>query len=200
MICRRLFALLLFVATLTLPKLNAQEFLPSKNDFKITLLSLGSGSSRFTYERAFSPKNSAELTLGVISWGWDIMNHANPNGLLVKAAYKWLLLPQRNADSWLAGFYVKPELVFANYNYFINPEDSGLPASSGSLENHTKQVALMAEGGYQLVLKWFVFDIYAGTGPTFGTGNFHNYYHSFMRFPTDGLLAFTSGFRLGVAF
>jgi len=168
----------------------------AKNDIKVTLLSLGSGSSRFTYERAFSPLNSAELTLGVIGWGWDWLNDCKSNGILVKAAYKWNLIPMRCSDSWLAGFYVKPELVVAafKYNQRIQLEDLTDPAS------FTRQVALLAECGYQIVHRWFVFDVYTGLGPSVGTGNDNNYYHSFMLFPDDGWLAFTAGFRIGVAF
>lgn len=164
----------------------------ARNDIKVTLFSLGSGSSRFTYERAFSPRNSAEITLGVISWGWDWMNKTESDGLLVKAAYKWNLRPARRADSWLCGLYVKPEFVAALFDYA--PADGSAPAK------RTEQYALLAEGGYQLVLRWFVFDIYAGLGPTFGNGNDNNYFHSFMCFPEGSHLAFTAGFRLGAAF
>ena len=164
----------------------------TRNDFKVTLLSLGSGSSRFTYERAFSPRHSAELTVGIIGWGWDIMNKTEQSdGLLMKAAYKWNLIPQRNADSWLAGFYVKPEWVIADFDY--------IAAQSDRLE-HTFQMTLLAECGYQWVKDWFDFDVYCGLGPSWGSGNSNNYFHSFMLYPRDSWLAFTAGFRIGIAF
>ena len=199
-----------FLMTIMPLFLSAQEDVMkvSKNDFKVTLLSLGSGSSRFTYERAFTPRNSAELTVGVIGWGFDIMNGANPRGVLFKMAVKYNVLPQKSAkQSWLAGFYVKPELVVADYDYETDKEVDGAIIARGAKsvgyrnKAHTTQFALLAEGGYQLVLwKWFVFDVYAGLGPSFGTGNMDNYYHSFMRYPKDSWLAFTAGFRVGVAF
>lgn len=160
-----------------------------KNAVKFTLLSLGSGSVRVTYERAVTARNSAELTVGFIGWGEDIMNDANPQGLLLKAAYKWNLVPMKGLATPLAGFYVKPELVYADFDYLFEEH-----------AKHTRQAALLAECGYQALIHWLAFDIYAGVGPTLGNGNAHNYYHSFMRFPTDGPLAFTAGFRLGVAF
>lgn len=180
------------------PVLSAQDDTAAgpRNDVKVTLLSLGSGSSRFTYERAVTSATSAELTLGVIGWGFDIMNHADPSGLLVKAAYKWNILPMRRAHTALAGFYLKPEFVFASYDYTWSDSEAAAPSES----RHTTQGALLAECGYQLVLRWFVFDIYTGLGPSFGTSNAHNYYHSFMLFPADSHLATTAGFRLGVAF
>ena len=81
---------------------------------------MGSGSSRFTYERAFSQKNSVELTLGVIGWGWDFLHRTKSNGILLKGAFKWNLIPQKNASSWLAGFYVKPEWVIADFDYNLD--------------------------------------------------------------------------------
>lgn len=168
-----------------------------RNDFKITLLSLGSGSSRFTYERAFSPRNSAEITLGIVGLGWDWMNQSDPLGLLLKMAFKWNLIPHHTEQNWLEGFYVKPELVFAKFHYSQSPRPGDEPSKC---PEYTTQMALLAECGYQLLLQWFVFDVYTGLGPSVGTGNRNNYYHSFMHFPEDGFLAFTAGFRIGVAF
>lgn len=200
MITRRLYGIFFLVAILFCTSLQAQTASDSLanrkvsvNDFKITLLSLGSGSTRITYERAFSPLNSAEFTVGIIGMGWDWMNGTRSNGLLVKIAYKWRLLPFNDQESWLSGIYVKPEFVLAHYDY--------RPAYGSSTDVHTTfQGALLAEGGCQLVYHWFLFDIYTGVGPSLGTGNDNNYYHSFMHFPVDSHLAFTAGFRLGVAF
>lgn len=168
----------------------------TKNDIKITLLSLGSGSARLTYERAFTPLISAELTVGAIGLGWDWIHHLRSRGVLLKGAVKWTLIPQKGADSWLAGFYVKPEFVASIFNYC---EKADWLAGDRNLSK-TRQYALLGECGYQLVLRWFVFDVYAGMGGSLGTGNRYNYYHSFMLLPKNTPLAFTAGFRLGVAF
>lgn len=203
-----LFVFLLVCASLLPQVSQAQsngDILGLRNDLKVTLLSLGSGSTRITYERAFSKLNSGEVTLGFIGLGWDWMNHTRSKGILAKFAYKWRLVPQGGVRSWLAGFYVKPELVYAQFVYGPQP-------GRGSIRNklrgdtdqmsptETRQFALLAECGYQLVLNWFVFDAYCGLGPSFGTGNSNNYYHSFMLYPSDGRLAFTAGFRIGMAF
>lgn len=177
---------------------SSDETLGLRNDFKVTLLSLGSGSTRLTYERAFSRTNSGEITLGIVGLGWDWMNHSDPRGVLGKVAFKWRLVPQHSSHNWLAGLYVKPELVWAQFMYGSNRRDVyGYPSKC---PEQTLQVALLAECGYQLVFNWFVFDVYCGLGPSFGTGNSNNYYHSFMLYPSDGWLAFTAGFRVGVAF
>ena len=193
---------LLCLVSLVFPQVaraqSGSETLGVRNDLKVTLLSLGSGSTRITYERAFSRRNSGEVTLGVVGWGWDWMNHSHPRGMLMKAAYKWRLVPQQSSHSWLAGLYVKPEFVWAQFMYGAGNlgRDYGRPEHP----ERTLQAALLAECGYQLVLDWFVFDIYCGLGPSVGTGNANNYYHSFMLLPADGWLAFTAGFRVGVAF
>ena len=198
MLCKRLCIMLLALTAVVAA--NGQKSFESahggttvpqgpRNDVKFTLLSFGSGSMRVTYERAIGLRNSAELTVGLIGVGYDMMNEAYAEGLLLKAAYKWNLIPMKGVGTPLAGFYVKPELVYADFDYLFEQNDM-----------HTRQMALLAECGYQLVMSWFVFDIYAGLGPTVGTGNRHNYYHSFMRFPPDGPLAYTAGFRLGFAF
>lgn len=181
--------LLLLFACCTLLPCMAQN--NPQNDLKITLLSLGSGSSRFTYERAIGTHNSAELTLGIVGWGRDIMNGADPEGILIKAAYKWNLLPLH--DMVLAGLYVKPEFVYANFDY-TDPDQRIVSIQ------HINRWALLAEVGYQIIYKWFLFDFYTGLGPSNGDIATNNYYHSFMLFPKDGKLAFTAGFRIGVAF
>lgn len=193
------FLLVSFAIVIAMPAASQEQPLPSpkRNDFKITLLSLGSGSSRFTYERAFSPRNSAEVTLGIVGLGWDWMNRSDPKGVLVKMAYKWNLIPCHTEQNWLEGFYVKPELVFASFLYSLRNNPGEEPSKC---PENTMQVALLAECGYQILFDWFVFDIYTGLGPSIGTGNRNNYYHSFMLFPHDGWLAFTSGFRIGIAF
>ena len=193
--------LLCFVVLLFPLRLTAQNRLSDsdrRNDFKCTLLSLGSGSTRITYERAFSERHSGEVTLGLIGLGWDFMNQTRSKGALVKLSYKWRLIPMGSSDSWLAGFYVKPEFVWAQFMYGSGRRDYyGEPPKC---PERTLQAALLAECGYQVVLDWFVFDVYAGLGPSVGTGNENNYYHSFMLYPADGWLAFTAGFRVGVAF
>lgn len=188
------FASLLLIFLLFLPStLSAQEkFSSPRNNIKATLLSLGSGSTRISYERALDSAISAEFTVGIIGMGWDILNHSDPRGFIVKLAPKWNLYPVGTPNA-LSGFYFKPELIYADYTYFCKDNSISEP-------QHTRQLALLAEGGFQIVAKWFVFDIYTGLGPTVGSGNYNNYYHGFMRFPANGFMAYTAGFRLGVAF
>ena len=104
--------LLLWFLTLFSPcalraqKENAEQKV-RKNDIKITLLSIGSGSTRLTYERAFTPRTSAELTVGIIGLGVDWIHHTKSRGYLLKLAYKWNVVPMVKANSPLAGFYLK---------------------------------------------------------------------------------------------
>lgn len=169
-----------------------------RNDVKVTLLSIFSGSTRVTYERVLGARTSAELTVGAVGLGYDWLNGADPSGIVVKAAYKWNLQEERCAYTPLAGFYVKPELIYASYDY----DNEDLPqVDGGPARDHTTRWALLAEGGWQHIWNnWFLFDIYAGLGPSWGDVNQDNYYHGVMLFPRDSHLAFTAGFRLGVAF
>lgn len=168
----------------------------TKNDIKVTLLSLGSGSTRITYERAFTPTHSAELTVGVIGWGWDWVHHLQSQGVMAKAAFKWRIIPQKNSQSWLGGFYLKPELIATFFKY----QDKAKLLDEQAEMLRTRQFALLGECGYQVVLRWFLFDVYAGMGGSIGTGNQYNYYHGFIHLPQNTPLAFTAGFRIGVAF
>ena len=66
-----------------------------KNDLKVTMLSLFSGSTKLTYERAFIQygfhiTNSIEITGGVIGWGGDWLNHNRSRGGLCRLAYKFI--------------------------------------------------------------------------------------------------------------
>ena len=167
------------------------------NDVKATMLSIFSGSTRITYERVLSSRTSAELTLGIIGAGYDWMNKADPTGIVVKVAWKWNQQREQCNYTPLQGFYLKPELIYAAYDY----DDKTMKGVYGlASRDHTNRWALMAEGGWQHIWKWFLMDIYMGVGPSWGDVNTDNYYHGIMLFPKGGNLAFTAGCRFGIAF
>jgi len=198
----RLFAFFLLTClSITYSQAQSEEKVrrTTKNDLKITLLSLGSGSARLTYERAFTPEYAAEITVGIIGCGWDFIHDLKrQQGVVLKGAFKFNLFPRAKATSWLDGFYVKPEVIASIFSYEHNNTEGLLPIDQ--LTNYTRCYAILGEFGYQLVARWFVFDVYAGLGPSFGRNNPLNYYHGFMNIPARGHLAVTSGFRIGVAF
>ena len=140
---------LLFFCKLLFPISSGAQSTPvggaTRNDFKMTLLSLGSGSTRITYERAFSQRHSGEITLGLIGLGWDWMNKTRPQGLLMKMAYKWRYGKNRASDDWLSGFYFKPELVLASFKYGKKLAPGAEPPKCPKTTN---QMALLAEIGY----------------------------------------------------
>jgi len=164
----------------------------TKNALKCSILSLGSGSSKFTYERAFTERISAEVTLGRIGWGWDWLNHTQKSvGWMTKAAVKYNFWPQPFCNtSWLAGMYAKPEYMFSDFDY-IQPD--------GTL-GHTREHSIMAKWGYQFVFKWFVLDLFAGCGYGWGTGNANDYFHGFLYWKGIQHWSQSAGFRIGVAF
>ena len=161
-----------------------------KNELKVALLSLMSGTSKLTYERLVYDYQSVELTIGVIGWGFDKLKDSDPHGMAYRLAYKFILPNKRNANNQMCGFYIKPELCYSSYRY--NHETDG--------RLKVDRVALMAVIGYDWVLNWFVFDIYGGFGPAWGNSNKSNYHHGFIGLNADSPTAFTAGFRVGVAF
>ncbi len=191
---RRLFLLLLLAVGVD-GALCAQEQESPKNTVKATFMSIFSGSTRFTYERALTPRTTAEITFGQIGMGYDWMNDANPTGYVMKLAYKYNL--HSSPSTALNGFYVKPELQWANYDY----DNKAVMLSDVPRRDHVSRWALMAEGGWQYLFGRFVVDVYVGFGYSWGDENTDNYYHGVMMYPSyDSHLAVTGGCRLGYAF
>ncbi len=170
---------LLFI--LTAISVQAHE----KNSLKTTFLSFATGSAKLTYERATVPKQSLELTGGVIGVGFDKFD-VNPKGGLFRAAYKFILTEK--SKSPLNGLYVRPEYAVSIFDY--DSENSGRINSS----MHT----LLANAGYQWVMGLWVFDGFVGAGVGIGEPTELQYHHGFIdRF---GWLTLTFGMRIGVAF
>ena len=161
-----------------------------KNEIKVALLSLASGTSKITYERLIRDYQSIEFTAGVIGWGFDKLKDSDPKGTAWRLAYKFIFPNLKNADNQMCGFYLKPEICYSSYHY------NNL--SRGRLK--VDRVALMGVLGYDWVLRWFVFDLYGGLGLASGNSNLSNYHHGFIGWSHSSPTAFTAGFRVGVAF
>ncbi len=161
-----------------------------KNEIKVALLSLASGTSKITYERLVRDYQSIELTFGVIGLGFDKLKDSDPRGATWRAAYKFIFPNRHNANNQLCGFYVKPELCYSTYRY-THP-------TLGRLK--VDRTALMGVLGYDWVKRWFVFDLYGGMGFAAGNSNNSNYHHGFIGWNDHTPFAFTAGFRVGVAF
>ena len=161
-----------------------------KNEIKVALLSLASGTSKVTYERLVRDYQSIELTAGVIGLGFDKLKDSNPRGTTWRVAYKFIMPNRKNANNQLCGFYVKPELCYSTY-YYTHPTLDRLKVA---------RTALMGVLGYDWVLRWFVFDLYGGLGFAMGNSNYSNYHHGFIGWNDHTPFAFTAGFRVGVAF
>lgn len=161
-----------------------------KNEIKVALLSLASGTSKFAYERLVRDYQSVEFTIGIIGWGFDKLKESDPKGTAWRLGYKFIFPNGQNANNQLNGFYIKPELCYSSYAYTHH--------SRGRL--NVDRIALMGVFGYDWVLQWFVFDIYGGLGLACGNSNYSNYHHGFIGWDYDSPTAFTAGFRVGVAF
>lgn len=161
-----------------------------KNEIKVALLSLASGTSKVTYERLVRNYQSIEFTFGVIGWGFDKLKDSNPEGTAWRMAYKFIFPNKHNANNQMCGFYVKPEMCYSTYHY-NHPDEGRL---------NVDRVALMGVLGYDWVLRWFVLDVYGGLGLACGNSNHNNYHHGFIGLSSDSPTAFTAGFRVGMAF
>lgn len=182
--------LLIFLMTGLCLSAQAEQPKMRKNELKVALLSLMSGTSKLTYERLVRDYQSIEITAGVIGWGFDKLKDSDPKGTAWRLAYKFILPNKHNANNQMCGFYIKPEWCYSSYKYNHKTD--------GRLQ--VDRMALMAVIGYDWVLNWFVFDIYGGLGPAWGNSNKSNYHHGFIGLNADSPTAFTAGFRVGVAF
>ncbi len=199
---RRIF-LFLLLSIVAGGNLCAQVHDVPQNTVKATFLSIFSGSPRLTYERALTEHTSAEITCGMIGMGYDMLNDVDPLGYVVKAAYKYTFFGRQHDASALNGFYVKPEVQWANFVYANKGHSSNAKMLLYELpcRNHVSRWSIMAEGGWQHLFGRFVVDIYVGLGYSWGGVNEDNYYHGVMMFPHyDSHLAVTGGCRLGYAF
>lgn len=174
------------------PVCFAQSIQPNfrKNEVKVALLSLFSGSSKVTYQRWLFDYQSVEFTIGIIGLGVDKLKDSNPSGTAWRLAYKFVTPSDNNANNPMCGNYCKPELCYSSYSY-NHP-------TKGKLE--VNYAALMWVMGYDWVKDWFVFDIYAGVGYAFGDNNYSYYHHGYIVLNSKYPIALTAGFRVGVAF
>jgi hypothetical protein len=164
--------------------LQAQEG-SRKNAIKTTFLSFITGSAKLTYERATLPRQSLELTGGIIGVGYDKLK-VNPKGGLFRMAYKFIRANDLGAP--LSGLYFKPEYAVSIFDY--ESENSGRIRSS----MHT----MLANVGYQRVINVLVVDGFAGAGVGFGKPTELRYHHGFIE--RYGWLTLTFGMKIGVAF
>lgn len=161
-----------------------------KNEVKVAILSIASGTTKVTYERLIRDYQSVELTIGVIGLGFDKLKDSNPRGTAWRVAYKFITPTAKNANNQMCGAYCKPELCYSSYHY-DHPVKGRIKVD---------YCAWMWDIGYDWVKNWFVFDIYAGLGYAFGNSNSSNYHHGFICVEPESSLALTAGFRVGVAF
>ena len=105
-----LIPLLAFLPTDLKASDNVGEAPDYKNSIKLTFLSWFSGSTKLSYERAFSKWNqSGEICASLISAGYD-KYHNDPMGFTLRYGHKFFL--GRDEIS-LKGFYLRPEFVYS---------------------------------------------------------------------------------------
>ena len=158
------------------------------NAIKVTFLSFITGSTKVTYEHTTFPKQSVEITCGVIGWGNDKFK-VHPKGGLLRLSYKFIFFSKPATP--LSGFYVKPEFAFSHFKHNVYVGDN-------SNRTLSSWITLMGCAGYQWSIKWFVVDGFAGVGLGIGTKTPQHYHHGFI----DRLkcVTLTFGAKVGVVF
>lgn len=165
-----LIMLLLFI---TSNRLHAKQPVPYLqkdylNSFKVTFLSWISGSTKFSYERAFPNRHqSGELCASLIGAGRDKYQN-DPKGYTMRYGHKFFFKEKQKQS--LMGFYLRPEIVYSHYTY--NRKADGIR----TLSNET---AFLGTIGYQYVHKRFLADFWVGGGYAFGTPAETYYHHGF---------------------
>ncbi|MBQ8222778.1 MAG: hypothetical protein IJZ87_05460 [Bacteroidales bacterium] len=164
-----------------------------RNSLKITFLSWISGSTKISYERAFSNiRQSGEFCTSLIGAGHDKYDN-DPRGFTMRYGHKFFL--NENTNKSLMGFYLRPEVVYSNYHY--NRQSDGLR----TLSNET---ALLGTIGYQYVHKRLLADFWVGGGFAFGTPAETFYHHGFELWhffnTVNTNIALSFSIRVGICF
>ena len=195
-LCKRLIVVLFAIVTATsvAHAERATSDTSYRNAVKITFLSWFSGSTKISYERAFTKcKQSSEICASMIGAGYD-KYHNKPLGFTVRYGHKFFLAGY-NEDRPLMGFYLRPEAMYSHYDYTHSATQKRTPARMG---------AILGTIGYQYCIKQFIADAWVGAGYCFGKTAETGYYHGFQTFDWLGKysdnIALSFSIRLGVLF
>ena len=187
-----IFAILLTLLRVATSSARAQS--PYKNAMKVTFLSWVSGSTKLSYERAFSQrKQSGEICASMIGAGYD-KYHNKPLGFTVRYGHKFFMAGYNEAKP-LMGFYLRPEVMYSHYDHTHSATSLRVPVRMG---------AILGTLGYQYCIKRFIADAWVGGGYCFGKTAETGYYHGFQTFDWLGKhsdnIALSFSIRLGVLF
>lgn len=166
-----------------------------ENAVKFTFLAWGTGSTKVSYERAFTAERlpqSGELAVGWIGAGWDKLGN-NPQGATVRYGHKFFLGNHDTSDP-LQGLFVRPEIVGTHFHY-----DSAADGSRALSE----MLAVLGCFGYQYTVRHFIADFWLGGGWSTGSPADTGYEHGFYVFNPSGpgdYFTFSFSIRLGVCF
>ena len=187
---RTIIAIMVAASTFAASAVKAES--PYKNAVKITFLSWISGSTKISYERAL-PKcaQSGEICASVIGAGFDKYKN-KPLGFTLRYGHKFFVAGYK-PERPLMGFYLRPEAIYSHYDYTHSVTGERTPARMGSI---------LATVGYQLCIKRFIADFWAGGGYSFGKPAETGYYHGFQTWSWFGRyndnIALSFSIRLGV--
>ena len=145
-----------------------------KNALKFTFLSWFSGSTKFSYERAFPEvKQSGEICAGLICAGYDKYNNS-PLGFTLRYGHKFFI-GEYSYSKPLDGFFLRPEIIYSHFSYDSKTLNSNLLRE----RNLAQMTALLGTFGYQKTFGNFIIDGWVGAGLAFGNPADTGYHHGF---------------------
>ena len=145
-----------------------------KNALKFTFLSWFSGSTKFSYERAFPEvKQSGEICAGLICAGYDKYNNS-PLGFTLRYGHKFFV-GKYDVQKAFDGFFLRPEIIYSHFSY----DSKTLNANLEKERNLAQMTALLGTFGYQKTFGNFIIDGWVGAGLAFGNPADTGYHHGF---------------------
>ncbi len=184
-----LLAMILFQPHLSAAKSDTDYL----NSVKITFLSWLSGSTKISYERAFSQlRQSGEICSSLICAGYDKYKN-KPLGFTVRYGHKFFMPDNDNVS--LKGFYLRPEIMYSHYTYNRKLDRARTLANMGTI---------LGTIGYQYVYRRFLADFWVGGGYAIGNSAETYYHHGFELWhwfnSVNENIAMSFSIRLGICF
>ncbi len=187
----------------------------SKRAFKVELLSPLSNNLTLGYEQSLKHQMALEVKFGIIGAGIAVSEKVEEaSGILAKVGVKMMTKSdeyflQENSEHSLAGFYIKPELIFTHYQR--KDQVKVFTADGNSYDQYIKEkdtefALLMNIGRQWIIANRFSIDIHGGIGYARATkedketqyGLINSYKYSHISGGKSLPIAISGGFMLGI--
>lgn len=181
-------------------KIDANYESQKKKIIKMEFFSPLTGNTTLGFESYVKDWVSWEAKAGIIGLGTDNGN-TNPSGFLFKGGPKFKLNPDfitedLKGSHLLSGKYIRPEIVFATYNEWIE-EFNGFETSRYR-KNFTSIGFLITYGRQYVLADIMTLDYHIGLGYGSNSSNEGRYYFAYSVGDRSIPIAISAGFTIGV--